>query len=77
MPAASTQHNTPGHRTGTSQSAPPPPGMDAFPTLRNPPQDDDGDAMLDALLGMDMPFETETVKSGERSRSENSDTVLA
>lgn len=44
--------------------------MDAFPALRNPPQDDNGDAMLDALLGMDMPFEAETVNLGESSRRE-------
>lgn len=53
-----------------SASAPPPPGMDAFPSLAKLPEDGDadGDDVLDALLGMDVPVQSRTVKPGEIGR---------
>lgn len=53
-----------------SASPPPPPGLDAFPSLGKVPGDGDaeGDDVLDALLGMDVPVQSGSVKPGEIRR---------
>lgn len=50
--------------TGARLSPPPPPGLDAFPVMGKP-ADNDGDSLLDDLLGLDdaAPFKCETAKT--------------
>lgn len=62
-------HSARSDRSARSSPPAPPPGMSAFPTLKNLPEegDDDGDAMLDALLGMETPSNETSTGSFERA----------